>query len=61
MTEISSQDRNLQRTVKQILDDTMHGPISRISERICEQRGGLFLFHFLLSETLRSFFTVIRS
>ena len=31
--------RCLQRTVKQILDDTMHEPIS---ERICEQRGVMY-------------------
>ena len=42
MTEISSLDWNWQRKVKQILDDTRHEPISRISERICE-RGHVFI------------------
>ena len=35
LREISSQNQTLQRTVKQILNDTVHEPVSRISERIC--------------------------
>ena len=46
VAETSSPDRNLQRTVEQILDDTRREPTSRISERICEQRGVMYLFPF---------------
>ena len=48
VTETSSQDWNLQRTVKQILDDTIHEPSSRTSERISEQ-SEVFCFYFTFS------------
>ena len=42
-TMISSQDQSWQRTVEQILDDARHEPGSRISERLREQKGVLYL------------------
>ena len=36
VTEISSQVQSWQRTVEQILDDTRHEPMSRISEMVRE-------------------------
>ena len=46
VTKILSQDQKLQRTAEQLLDDTRREPMSRISERLCEQRGVMYLFPF---------------